>query len=404
MSDHNLSARLWATAGLLAVPALSFLPWAGWWLPVHLVMLGAASQAIVGGQLMFSTTLALARGPSRQRALTQLAALNVAAALVISGRLWNVVWVLTVGASIFVLTIGWVTWQVNSQWRRSVNRRFAITGTFYTLVGLCVIGGASIGGALALGAFSDPSSYLAHRGVHLVFNILGWAGLTIVGTAITLLPTILHVRAPRLAPVRPVPWLMAGGLLLVATGATIDVSLLAGLGMAVYVAGLVFFGSYVRAMLSIPRRRAVPTGAMHLIAAVAWGGLTSIGLVLAFARADATLIRNLVVVGGAGGLVFQALMGAWSFLLPSTRAPDPSRRRKELIAMEIGGRSQVALYNLGLVLVLFELVSGTSLSGLGLALLWAAAAWALFKFWAFPRLAELPSVAARSEAWWAPPE
>ena len=65
MSDHNLSARLWASGALLTVPIASWTG-VGWWLPLHMALLGAITQAIVGGQLMFSATLGLARGPSRK--------------------------------------------------------------------------------------------------------------------------------------------------------------------------------------------------------------------------------------------------------------------------------------------------------------------------------------------------
>jgi nitrite reductase (NO-forming) len=134
MSDHNLSARIWATAAILAVPAQSVFS-IGWWLPVHLAMLGAASQAIVGGQLMFTTTLGLSRGPKRSQSLLQLSLMNIGAGLVVGGRLWDVQWLFAIGASLFVMTTGWVSLQVHLLWRRSVNRRFAITGTFYASPG-----------------------------------------------------------------------------------------------------------------------------------------------------------------------------------------------------------------------------------------------------------------------------
>ena len=114
---------------------------------------------------------------------------------------------------IFMVVIGWVTWLVHPMWRATVNRRFLITGTFYRLAGVSLLVGALIGGALGIGAFDDPTSYIAHRNVHMTLNVFGWAGMTIVGTAITLLPTILHVRAPRLRRVRAAPWLMFVGLM-----------------------------------------------------------------------------------------------------------------------------------------------------------------------------------------------
>ncbi|HEU4481172.1 MAG TPA: hypothetical protein VFS18_04740, partial [Actinomycetota bacterium] len=365
---------------------------------------GAASQAIVGGQLMFSTTLGLARGPARSRSLTQLALLNMGAALVVAGRLWDRSGVLAVGASLFVATICWVSWQVHITWRRSVNRRFSITGTFYRLAGVSIILGASIGGALGIGAFDDPSSYLDHRSLHMTLNVLGWAGLTIVGTAVTLLPTILHVRAPKLDTVRPVPWLMFGGLMALSTAASLGLDAFAALGMVFYVGGLAAFGVYVRRTLEVPRRRKVPTAALHLIAAIAWSAATSLVLVVSLAASEVSLTRDVLVVGGAGGFVFQALLGAWSFLLPSTRPPGAERRRSELTAMEILGRPQVIAYNVGLVAILIGLQTDIDISLVGIMVAWSAAAWAMCKAWFFPMLAGVPSVQARGERWWAPPE
>jgi len=157
MSDHNLSARVWATAAVVATPLVGVFG-VGWWLPVHFAMLGAASQAIVGGQLMFSITLGLSRGPTRSRTLAQLGLLNLGAALVVGGRVWSWTDVLAAGAPIFVATICWVTWQVHNYWRRSINRRFSITGIFYGFASLSIIIGASIGGALGIGGFNDGSS------------------------------------------------------------------------------------------------------------------------------------------------------------------------------------------------------------------------------------------------------
>jgi nitrite reductase (NO-forming) len=404
MSDHNFSARLWATGALIAVPFASRTG-LGWWLPLHMALLGAVTQAIVGGQLMFSATLGLSRGPSRSVTLIQLALLNVAAILVITGQLMGEARLLVAGVTILVPLIGWVTWQVHTMWSASVNRRFSITGTFYRLAGVSLLLGASIGGTLGIGAFNDPASYVAHREVHAILNVFGWTGMTIVGTAITLLPTVLHVRSPSLRVVRPVPWLMAGGLVAMSTGATTSQEWLAGLGMAVYVCGLVAFGVYLRAVLATPRRRRIPTAAFHLVAAMAWAGITTTALVIAMMQGNSGATRDLVVVGGAAGFAFQALLGAWSFLLPSTRAPIPQRRRVELMAMELGGRAQAVAFNLGVVLTLIGLRSALdTVSITGVAMAWLAALWALGKSWSFPALSDLPAVERLSATWWTDPE
>ena len=402
MTDHNLSARVWATAALVAVPIASRTG-VGWWLPLHLALLGAVTQAIVGGQLMFSTTLGLSRGPSRRLTLTQLGLLNVAALSVITGRLIDHLGVFIAGVSILVGVIGWVTWQVHLMWRRSVNRRFALTGMFYRLAGTSLLLGASIGGALGIGAFDNGGSYIAHRTVHMILNVYGWAGMTIVGTAVTLLPTILHARAPKLERVRAAPWLMFLGLMVMSGGATTEAGVVGGAGMGIYLIGFGTFALYIKQVLLTPSRRKIPTAAFHLIAAVTWALASTVALMLTLWRGDWTAVRDFAVVGGAAGFVFQALMGAWLFLLPSTRAPVPERRRVELIAMELGGRAQVVAYNAGLVLVLVGLRSGWELSLVGIWLAWIAASWALVKAWTFPALSRLTHVQRRAAAWWAEP-
>jgi len=402
MSDHNLSARVWATAALIAVP-LSRATGLGWWLPMHLALLGAATQAIAGGQLMFSVTLGLSRGPSRSTALSQLALLNLGALLVIGGRWANETIVLATGSTIVVLAIVWVGWQVHLISRASPNRRFSITGTFYRLAAVSIVIGASIGGALGAGLFDDASSYVAHRALHMTLNVFGWAGLTIVGTAVTLLPTILHVRAPSLATLRATPWLMFGGLTLLSTGASFGVQWIASAGMAVYTLGLITFGLYARQILATQRRRKVPTAALHLLAALVWAAITAAALIVTSASGDYAAARDLVVVGGGVGFVFQALLGAWSFILPSTRPPVPEQRRRELVAMELGGRAQVIAYNLGAVVALIGLRTEINGAVIGIVATWIAAAWALVKTWTFPLLAKLKLVHRWSERWWAAP-
>jgi NADH:ubiquinone oxidoreductase subunit 6 (subunit J) len=97
-----------------------------WWLPLHIALLGTVTQAIVGGQLLFSATLGLARGPARSMTVFQLKLLNVAALWIIIGRLIDFETLFIAGVSIFVGAIGWVTWHVHRMWRSSVNRRFAL--------------------------------------------------------------------------------------------------------------------------------------------------------------------------------------------------------------------------------------------------------------------------------------
>jgi hypothetical protein len=85
-----------------------------------------------------------------------------------------------------------------------------------------------------------------------------------------------------------------------------------------------------------------------------WAMTTVTARIVTFVQGDYAATRDFIVVGGGGGFAFQALLGAWSFLLPSTRPPVANRRRVELVAMELGGKIQVIAYNPGLVGVALE--------------------------------------------------
>jgi hypothetical protein len=181
--------------------------------------------------------------------------------------------------------------------------------------------------------------------------------------------------------------------MLMSTGATTGNDWIAGGGMAAYVAGLVTVGFYFKTVIVTPRRRRVPTAAFHLICAIAWAFVTAAALMITTSQGNSGAGRDLVVVGGAAGLALQALLGAWSFLLPSTRAPVPTQRRAELTAMELGGRAQVIGYNVGLIAIFWGLRTGMDdVSLVGIVVSWLATAWALTKSWSFSALAALPNV------------
>lgn len=405
MADHHLSARVWAAAALLAalLPANQRL---GWWLPLHLALAGTVSQMIVGGQLMFSATLGMARGPSRGTTLGQLALLNAGAAGVAAGRMSATQWLLALGAALFVAGVVWAGALVHRMWEASPNRRFAVTATFYRLGVVSIVLGAGIGAALGTGAFDDAFSYLSHRMVHMELNLFGWAGLTIVGTIITLLPTVLHVRMAPIRSLRFVPWAMFGALLVIALGLSLDAPVLSAAGGLLLAGALVPLAVAVRRVLATPRRRRIPVAGFHLLAGLGWLGFAVVVQIPLLARGDLTALRDLWVLAVAAGSIFQAVLGAWSFLLPMARPAVAELRRRELVAMEVAAPLQLLAYNVGLVIALSSAwgLLPASWGAFGLACVWGAAAWAVAKAWTFPVIARLPSVGRVATRWWAVPQ
>jgi nitrite reductase (NO-forming) len=401
MVPHHLSARIWATAALAAtlLPAGERL---GWWLPLHLALIGAATQLIVGGQIMFSSTLGMAPEPSGRAIRAQLVLLNVGAASIVAGRVWSVDVLLALGALSLLTGVTWGAVTADNCWKKGLGSRFAVTRTFYRLAVLSFINGALMGAAMALGFLNN--SYAEHKAAHLAFNLMGFAGLTVLGTAVTFLPMLLRVRAPATRSLKVVPWLVAGGILCVGVGLSFSRPLVSAAGAVLILSGFIPFVSLVRKMLEMPRRRRIPVSALHILCGLAWFLVTLVAQVYVLGTGNLIDLRDLWVVGLALGFVIQAILGAWAFLIPMTRPAEGELRRRELVVFELGARTQVVAYNGGLIAMLGGYLGWfpdpVSLIGLIVTLL--AAASALLKTWVFVPLARLDFVADLSERWWVP--
>ncbi|MEX2556103.1 MAG: hypothetical protein WEB06_10765 [Actinomycetota bacterium] len=400
---YHRSAQVWAAGALLAMllpPGVRL----GWWLPLHLALAGAVSQSIVGGQFQFSSALAMAPPSSPVFPLVRLGVMNVGALLIVLGRVIGSPETLVVGAAALGSAILWAAVAVDGIWRRSIVRRFPATRGFYLLASVSMLGGAALGAVLGGGAFQSGEAYLSHRLTHMSLNLFGWAGLTILGTLITFLPTVLHVRVPAARAAAATPAVIFCGLGLLAAGLAAGFDALATAGGLGFAAGLALFGRQVFGVLRQRRPRAVPVVARHLFAGLGWLAVVTVVQVPLLARGDAAALRDLWVVGIGGGLVLQAVIGSWAFLLPMSRPTTPARKGRELVAFEVGARAQVLAYNAGLALVLLALrgfLPGQA-GAAGIALAWSAAAWALAKTVVFPMMARQRRVHRAAEEWWSP--
>ena len=275
----------------------------------------------------------------------------------------------------------------------------------YACAVACVLVGAAIGILLGIGVVSDPRTRLDLRSAHMVINVLGWVSLTIAGTLITLLPTVLRVRMPA--------WhgevtaaLFVFGVGMTAGGLALGLAPLAVVGAAAFVTGVVGLLAMVRRVLSTPRNWPVPVSAKHLLLATGWFAIGAVWLPVAlirgpqwFAGAD-----DLFVIVFVGGWILQTLLGAWQYLLPVTRPGHPDERRGWLAAMEWGSTAQLVALNFGLVLLAVAASrSGASdVATIGAAFALVGATMALIKSWAYPILGRSSAFTQRSRPVWDP--
>src|SRR6266545_3393071 len=169
----------------------------GAWLALHLVLLGAITNAIVVWSEQFAAAL-LRTAPVGERAATARAlVLNLGVLAVLGG--------VHAGRPVFTAAGAWLA-----------------------AMGLGVL--------LAGGAASSGDAYRAMRLAHVHLGVLGWVGLAVVGTLFTLWPTVLRTRmVPGLE--RAVRWslpAMVAGLVVATAGLLWQARVVALAGLAGY--------------------------------------------------------------------------------------------------------------------------------------------------------------------------
>ncbi|HEX5632001.1 MAG TPA: hypothetical protein VFX50_02195, partial [Gemmatimonadales bacterium] len=205
---YQTTARAWLTLAALAL--LLPVRWRlGLWLPLHLALAGAVSTAISGAMQNFMHALTASPEPPGWTVRVQYALLVTGVAAIAVGMPAGVPWLTGAGGTAFTAAmalLGWMLWRSR---RRSLHRRHGVPMFAYAAAVAFVLLGATLG-ALMGGQVAAGELYVHFRYAHMTVNVLGWAALTVVGTMITFLPTVLRVRMPATRGRAPVALLVAG--------------------------------------------------------------------------------------------------------------------------------------------------------------------------------------------------
>jgi nitrite reductase (NO-forming) len=346
----NTLGRLWlvAAGASLLLPPQSRV---GVWLPLHLALAGAATTTISGNMQMFSVTLTASPLSPAALVVAQLASVNVGAAMIAIGFPANRTGLVAAGGTVFalgILSLGGIVLRAR---RRSLNRRHTLALALYGSAVTSVLVGAVIGTTLGSGVVHEPGLYLALRRAHLTLNLLGFVSLTIAGTLVTLLPTVLRTRMTARGG-RVAGWSLAGGTATLAAGFGFRVPVVTTLGGIAYAAGALLIGTM--ALLTIRTARATAAGpaarsaAAHLLPGLAWFciGAVSLAWVL-LVRADIERFLPVALVMLVVGWTVQVLLGAWSYLVPAHAPGGPIERRTQFAAIDTGSLTVAGLFNAG---------------------------------------------------------
>lgn len=357
----NSLVVLWLLAAAIVALVHRNVP-ASSWLMVHLLLLGGVTTAILIWSEHFAQTLLRTPNRDGRRGQTVRLAVHTLGAVTVVVGIVAAVWPLTVagGALVGGNAIAHALALV-AKGRRALPARFAHLVRYYIAASLILPLGVTAGVIMARGSWLSAGEHARFYLSHVTLNVLGWVGLTVVGTLVTLWPTVLRTklddRAEKAA--RRTFGLLLAALLVIQIAALLGVIPLVAVGAAIYVAGLV--------LLIVPAARTAiakpPTGmaAWTLAAAVAW----LIGCVIAFGAFSATS-ANWVQVGERLGLLTtpivvgfaaQILIGAMSYLVPVVIGGGPQAVRSATAELDRGAAARVVLTNAGLAICLLPVPS-----------------------------------------------
>jgi nitrite reductase (NO-forming) len=344
----------------------------GGWLALHLVLLGAATNAIVVWSEYFAAALLRAPPASERVAMVRALALNLGIVGVLVGVHTGRSGQAAAGACLAGLTVGGHALALAGRIARALPARLSQTVWFYVAAAAALLAGMGLGLWQAGGAAGSADSHRALRLAHVHLNMLGWVGLAVVGTQFTLWPTVLRTRMVaglELAIRWSLPPL-AIGLAVAAAGLATQRRAVALAGLALYAAGLgVALVPFVRTARRRPPHTAASwmlgAGMVWLVVAVA-GDLGALAASRRVVDLDGQLVRLVPVV--VAGFALQTLTGALTYLLPVVFGRGAWGNRRLTAILELGWPLRVAAVNLGVLALVAGLppAVGWWLAGLGL--------------------------------------
>ncbi|GAB3446365.1 multicopper oxidase domain-containing protein [Phycicoccus ginsengisoli] len=349
----NSGSITWLVALLGVALAHPFVPESRWLL-VHLLLLGAVTNAVLVWSAHFADALLKNPSPSRRGQVARLVLLNAGVVAVVAGVVTDT-WLLTLAGAVGVGAAAAAHGvAVALQAHRALPSRFGASVRYYVAASACLPVGAALGTLLA----RHPAELLHGRLVlaHVAANVLGWLGLTVLGTLLTLWPTILRTRIAEGAERQSrqaLPVLVVSLVVVVAAA-------LAGGRVVTGLALLGFLGAALwslRPAVSAARARPPQSyAAWSVLAAVAWLAVSlgwfAVLVLLAPDWVAAGEATHRVAVPLAAGFGVQVLLGALTYLLPVVRGGGPSVVRATTDVLERGAALRVTVANAGLVLLL----------------------------------------------------
>lgn len=321
------------------------------WLLVHLLLLGAATNAILVWSVHFAAALLRVPASAHRRGeALRLGLLNAGAVAVLVGGTIGPGWLGVGGAAAVFVAVAAHLWTLARWLRRALPARFAVTVHYYLTAAVALLVGIPVGAWMLVADHVRSRLVLFHAHV----NVLGWVSLTVLGTLLTLWPAVLRTRlADRAirAAVRALP-LAGTGLVLLGIGLLAWWPTVAAAGLTLVGAAVVVIA--VPAVVVAWQRPPDSFAAWSIAAGCGW-------LLVALIRDAATLLTATdlaasrfddVLLPLLVGFVGQVLLGALAYLLPVVLGGGPTLVRARLDMLNRHWQQRVVMGNVAFAIFL----------------------------------------------------
>ena len=326
------------------------------WITVHLLLLGAVTNAIVTWSDHFVSALLWARSQNRKRQMAFISLLNAGIVGVLVAVSKHVLWLVVIFAALIGAVIVYYLLGIARLIKKSLNKRFKGVVAFYQCAGLMLLVGIVLG---VLDANRDDKDIWQQRIAlaHFHANLLGWVGLTIIGTLVTLWPTVLRTQMHEKA----IPWAVLGLKILVlgTTGSIVgflcNTPLVIALSIATYFLGAVL--TLTPAAFLIHRRLPDRSSSWMMLTGILGFGVLLVADI-AFVLHDRTSEKILSSIEAHLLLIFTLwllpiLLGALTYLLPVVLGRGPASNRKLELILNFGWQWRIFLLPLSSLLQIF---------------------------------------------------
>ena len=324
------------------------------WLMIHLLLLGAVTHAlVVWSRLVADAHLGIKPSTRARRArVALLALLNLGVAAVAVGAIYDLWPATAAGAAAIVIAIVVHGVTLGVQMRRARPRTFGSTLRYYVVAACFLPVGAGLGVMLARGV--PMAEHARLMTAHVVANVLGWMALAVIGTLVTLWPTLLRTRitrGPELAARRALPVLVVS-ILTASAGALLGILPVVAIGLVGYLVGVCLVAGAL--LVSAHGRPPATYPAWSVLAGLGWMILVVIYLAVTTSGASSMMATHERLEWSAPllaiGFGLQVLLGALSSWLPVALGQRPRQVQAAGAVLDRGGPLRIVLVNGGLAI------------------------------------------------------